>query len=157
MTQQSIRQPKELELLKQLIGEWQVGIAMKTQDGKVASGCGEMTAVEITSGINSEINMHIEGYNDYYENDLWTFDQATGKIHLYSITSEGKTHDHSGKWKDDSTLELNWKGTYEDQEQEEQITAKWLTKDQIEIKEINYTKGKTLLTTDYVFKRKETI
>ena len=58
MTQQNIQQPpKELELLKQLIGEWQVGIAMKTADGKFASGCGEMTAVEITSGINSEINM----------------------------------------------------------------------------------------------------
>jgi hypothetical protein len=30
MTQQSMQQPKELKLLDQLIGEWVVGVAMKT-------------------------------------------------------------------------------------------------------------------------------
>ncbi len=154
MTQQ---QSKELELLKQLIGEWTVGVAMKTGDGKVVSGCGEMSAVEIEgSSINSEINTHIEGYEDYYENNLWSFDKATGQVHLYSVTSEGQAHDHAGRWKDDATLELNWRGTFEDQEQEEQITVKWVSKDQIELKETNYSKGKAVLTTDYVFKRKET-
>jgi hypothetical protein len=156
MTQRSLEQPKESELLKQLIGEWAVGIAMKIADGKVISGCGEMTAVEIQgSGINSELNMHIEGYDDYFENDLWSFDRGTGKVHLFSVTSEGDSHDQVGDWKDDQTLELNWRGTYKDQYTEEQITANWVTKDQIELKETNYSKGKTLLTTDYVFKRKE--
>src|SRR5512133_3172704 len=120
MTQQQI---KGEELLKQLIGEWSVGIAMKTSEDKVVAGCGEMTAVEIQSGINSEINCHIEGYEDYYENDLWSFDSATGEVHLFSITSEGDNHDHVGRWKDDSTLELCWRGTYEDQELEERIVA----------------------------------
>ncbi len=156
MTQQSTQQPKELELLKQLIGEWSVGIAMKTSEGKVVSGCGEMTAVEIQgSGINSEINTHIEGYDDYFENDLWSFDCDSSKVHLFSVTSEGDSHDHVGNWKDNSTLELNWRGTFEDQEMEEQITVRLVTKDQIELIETNYTKGKLLLTTDYVFKRKE--
>lgn len=156
MTQQSAEQSKELELLKQLVGEWSVGIAMKTADDKVVSGCGEMTAVEIQgSGINSEINTHIEGYEDYFENDLWSFDRATGKVHLFSVTSEGDSHDHVGNWKDDQTLELNWRGTYEDQDMEEKITARWVTKDQLELKETNYTQGKPMLTTDYVFKRKE--
>ena len=55
MTQQ---QTKELELLKQLIGEWSVGIAMKTSDDKVVSGCGDMTAVEIDElGVNSEMKL----------------------------------------------------------------------------------------------------
>jgi hypothetical protein len=154
MTQQ---QSKELELLKQLIGEWSVGIAMKTSEDKVVAGCGEMSAVEIESGINSEVNTHIEGYEDYYENDLWSFDPATGQVHLFSVTSDGEFHDHVGKWKDDSTLELNWRGTFEDQEQEEHILAKWVTKDQIELRETNYSQGKPLLQTDYVFKRKEAI
>ena len=92
---QSIQQPKELELLKQLIGEWTVGIAMKTSEEKIVSGCGEMTAVEIRDvGVNSEIDTHIEGYDDYYENDLWSFDRSTGKVHLFSITSEGDVRDH---------------------------------------------------------------
>ena len=66
---QSVQLPKELELLKQLIGEWTVGIALKTSEEKIVSGCGEMSAVEIADlGVNSEINTHIEGYDDFYEN-----------------------------------------------------------------------------------------
>jgi hypothetical protein len=153
---QSIQQPKELELLKQLIGEWAVGIVMKTPNGKVISGCGEMTATEIfQAGINSEINAHLEGYEDYYENDLWSFDRPSGKVHLFSITSEGDNHDHVGSWKNDRTLELNWRGTFEDQELEEQIIIKWLSRDQIEVREINYSLNEISLITDYVFKRKE--
>ena len=153
---QNTQQPKELELLKQLIGEWTVGIAMKTSEDKVVSGCGEMSAVEIADiGINSEIDTHIEGYEDYYENDLWSFDRGTGKVHLFGITSEGEAHDHIGNWINANTLELYWRGTFEDQELEEKITAKWVSKDQIELKEISLSLSKEILTTNYVFKRKE--
>ena len=154
MTQQ---QTKELELLKQLIGEWSVGIAMKTSDDKVVSGCGDMTAVEIAElGVNSEIETHIEGYEDYYENDLWSFDRASGKVHLFGMTSEGEAHDHVGTWKDERTLELHWRGTFEDQELEEQIIVRWLSKDQFDLVETASSFGKTNLTTNYVFKRKVT-
>jgi hypothetical protein len=154
MTQQ---QTKELELLKQLIGEWSVGIAMKTSDDKVVSGCGDMTAVEIAElGVNSEIETHIEGYEDYYENDLWSFDRASGKVHLFGMTSEGEAHDHVGTWKDERTLELRWRGTFEDQELQEQIIVRWLSKDQFELVETASSFGKINLTTNYVFKRKET-
>lgn len=154
MTQQ---QTKELELLKQLIGEWSVGIAMKTSDDKVVSGCGDMTAVEIAElGVNSEIETHIEGYEDYYENDLWSFDRASGKVHLFGMTSEGEAHDHVGTWKDERTLELRWRGTFEDQELEEQIIVRWLSKDQFDLVETASILGKINLTTNYVFKRKET-
>ena len=152
---QSIHQPKELALLRQLIGEWAVGIAMKASEEKIVSGCGEMTAVEIRDvGINSEIDAHIEGYDDYYENDLWSFDRSRGKVHLFSITSEGEVRDHVSDWKDDTILELNWRGTFEDQELEERINAKWLSKDQIELKETHYNLGKATLIINYIFKRK---
>jgi len=154
MTQQ---QTKELELIKQLIGEWSVGIAMKTSNGKVVSGCGDMTAVEIAElGVNSEIETHVEGYEDYYENDLWSFDRASGKVHLFGMTSEGEAHDHVGTWKDKRTLELRWRGTFEDQELEEQIIVKWVSKDQFELVETAFSFGKITLTTNYVFKRKQT-
>jgi len=148
---------KELKLLKQLIGEWTVGIAMKTSDNNVVSGCGDMTAVEIADlGVSSEIETHIEGYEDYYENDLWSFDQASGKVHLFGITSEGDARDHTGTWKDEKTLELHWRGTFEDQESEEQIKVIWLSTDQFELIETASSFGKTNLITSYVFKRKET-
>ncbi len=156
MMQQGLGKNKQLELLRQLIGEWEVGIAVKTSEDKVVSGCGEMSAVEIEKeGINSEINTHIEGYEDYYENDLWSIDLATGKVHLYSVTSEGEAHDHVGDWKDDKTLELTWRGTFEDQEMEEHILARWVDKDQFELRETNYNIGEAVMQTDYVFKRKE--
>jgi len=153
---ESIQQPKELELLKQLIGEWTVGIALKVNEDKIVSGCGEMSAVEIADiGVNSEINTRIEGYEDFYENDLWSFDRASGKVHLFSVTSEGESHDHMGTWTDDKTLELNWRGTFEDQELEEKIRVRWVSNDQIDLKETNLELGKIKFTTDYVFKRKE--
>jgi hypothetical protein len=148
--------PKEIELLKQLVGTWEVGVAMKLGEDKFVSGCGDMTAVDIRDlGVNSEIDTHIEGYEDFYENDLWTFDRSNGKVHVFSVTSEGDVHDHVGSWVNDSTLEFHWRGTFEDQELEEKIVAKWLTKDQIEVNEMHTSHGKIVLTTNYVFKRKE--
>jgi len=153
---ESVQQPKELELLKQLIGEWAVGIALKVSDDKIVSGCGEMSAVEIVDlGVNSEINTQVEGYEDFYENDFWSFDRASGKVHLFSVTSEGESHDHVGTWIDDRNLELSWRGTFEDQELEEKIRVRWVSKDQIDLKETTLELGKVKFTTDYVFKRKE--
>ena len=157
MMQQNKQQFKALELLKQLIGEWAVGIAMKTSNSKVLSGCGTMTAKEMPSelGVNSEMDMHIKGLDDYLENDLWSFDRTDGKVHLFSVTSQGEVHDHIGDWIDDRTLELSWKGCYEKEDLEEKITVNWINKDQIEVKEADYSKGKIKLSVAYVFKRKE--
>ncbi len=152
----SVQQPKELELLKQLIGEWNVGIALMFSEEKAVSGCGEMSAVDIGDrGVSSEINAQIEGYDDFYEDDIWSFDHASGKVHLFSVTSEGEAHDHVGSWVDDHTLELSWRGTFEDQEMEEKIRVRWVSENQIEVKETNLELGKVKFTTDYVFKRKE--
>jgi len=153
---QSIQLPRELERLKQLIGEWTVGIALKTTEDKIVSGCGEMSAVEIADlGVNSEIDTRIEGYDDFYENDLWTFDRPSGKVHLFSMTSEGEAHDHAGNWVNGDVLEMNWRGTFEDQELEEKIRVRWVDKDQIELRETNLELGNVKFTIDYVFKRKK--
>jgi len=115
------QQIRELKLLEQLIGEWIVGIAVKKSNSKVLSGCGTMTAKEMPAqqGINSEMDMHIEGLDDYVKNDLWSFDKVSGKMHLFSVTSQGDSHDHVGEWKDDKTLEFNWKGRYEKEDLED--------------------------------------
>jgi len=78
------QQNRALKLLDQLIGEWAVGISMKTSNSKLLSGCGTMTAKEMRSqlGISSEMDIHVEGVDEYFESDLWSFDQAAGKMHL---------------------------------------------------------------------------
>ncbi|MCW3984308.1 MAG: hypothetical protein NWE96_10000 [Candidatus Bathyarchaeota archaeon] len=156
MVQESIRQHKREELLKKLLGKWAVDVALRTADGKVVSGYGEMDAKEIDSTINVEINTEIEGYEDYYENHLWSYDSTNGEVHLFSVTSEGQTRDHKGKWVDGSAVELCWRGTFEDQDQEEQVVVQWVSLHHIVMKQTNYAQGKPLLTTDYVFKRRET-
>jgi hypothetical protein len=148
---------RERKLLEQLIGEWAVGVAMKTSNGKVLSGCGTMTAKEMPAhlGVSSEMDIHIEGVDDYLESDLWGLDQASGKMHLFSVTSLGDAHDHVGEWIDDKTLEFSWKGCFEKEDLEEKTTVNWVSKDQIEVKETDYSKGKVKLSFNYVFKRKE--
>jgi hypothetical protein len=66
--------------------------------------------------------MTIEGYDDYVEHDLWSFDHSMGKVHLFSVTSQGAVHDHVGNWKDDKILELKWNGIYEGTETTENIS-----------------------------------
>ena len=151
------QQTREQKLLEQLVGEWIVGIAMKASDGKVVSGCGTMTAKEMPGrlGVKSEMNMYIEGVDDYVENDLWSFDKASGKMHLFSVTSQGEAHDHVGEWVSDRTLEFSWKGIYGNDELEEKTTLNWIDKDQIEVKETDYSRGKVKLSANYVLKRKE--
>lgn len=144
------------ELLRQLVGEWEVGIAMKTKPDKAVAGCGDMTAFETDAGINSEINTRIEGYEDYYENDIWSYDSVKDQTHLFMLNSDGERLDYVGKWIDKATLELEWHGTFEDQEQQKRIRAKWVSKDQFEVHETNYQLGKPILETNYIFKRKET-
>lgn len=151
MTQQ---QTNPAELLKQLIGEWSVGIALKKSEENVVSGCGDMTAVEIESGINSEIETQIEGFEDYYENDIWSYDPDKDEVHLFRVNSDGEFRDHIGKWVDPQTLELYWQGTFEDQDQTEQIRVYWANKDQIDLRETHRQLEKVVLTVDYVFKRK---
>jgi len=116
-----------------------------------------MSAVQIVQqlGVNSAFNMHIEGYDDYFKNDLWRFDKASGKMHFFSVTSEGEAHDHVGDWIDDKTLEFSWKGCYGKEALEEKTTVTWISKDHVEVKEADYSRGKLKLSANYVLKRKE--
>jgi hypothetical protein len=45
---------------------------MKTSNRMVITGCGTMTAKGMSSqlGVSSEMDMHIEGVDDYLENDI---------------------------------------------------------------------------------------
>ncbi|MDR1992854.1 MAG: hypothetical protein LBQ98_05070 [Nitrososphaerota archaeon] len=154
MVQESLKLTKTEEYLRQLIGKWSAGVTMRTSAGKVVAGWGEMCAKETEWGINCGIDGSIEGYEDFYQNDHWTFDPVDDTVHLVRLSSEGQLHDHAGRYRGNSTLELYWRGAFEDQEQEEYIIVKWRNRDQFDIKEKSYSMDKLLLTTDYAFKRR---
>ena len=60
----------------------------------------------------------MEGLDDYLESDIRSFDKATSKMHIFSVTFQGDAHDHSGEWINDKMIKLirmysmikkNWK------------------------------------------------
>jgi hypothetical protein len=94
------------------------------------------------------MDMQIEGLDYYFESDIWSFDQTTGKTHLFSITTQGDANNHFGNWTDDRNLELSWKGCFEKEDWEEKTTVNWVAKDLIEVKETDYSNGKVKLSID---------
>ncbi len=54
---------------------------MKPSNVKGSPGCGTMTAYEMTSqlGVDLEMDLYIEGLDDYYESDIRSFDQAQAR------------------------------------------------------------------------------
>jgi hypothetical protein len=83
------------------------------------------------------------------------FDSADGKVHLFSVTSQGEANDHVSEWLNYITFEFSWKGCCKNWDLEEKIIVVWVSEDQIEVKDEDYSKGKAKLSPNYVLKRKE--
>ena len=72
-------------------------------------------------GVRSELRGEIEGLGPMLEDDLLGFDQASGLIHLYSLTNTGNVHDHTGRWREDGGMDLVYEGTQQGQPYREEI------------------------------------
>jgi len=147
---------KEIELLDRLVGDWTVELTGKVPDGTSLQGKGTVRAIELSlgRGIRTEMKLDVPGMGAYDEDDLWGFDQWQKEIHLFSITSTGAVHDHSGKWNDDKTLELHWEGLYEGKPATEDVVLTWVTDDEIRVHEVDTSGGQTGPVFEYVLKRK---
>ena len=159
VSQAIVSQTKELDLLSQLIGEWSVGIVIKMPYQKILSGCGTMTAksLDSTLGVSSQIDLHVEDSDDYFEDDLWSFDKNSGKVHVFSLTSQGDVHDHTGNWVDPQNLTVKWTGKYEGKLASEETQLSWVSKDEIRIFETESLEDQTDVTIEYVLKRKASL
>jgi hypothetical protein len=49
----------------------------------------------------------------YYSANLLGYDSGGDKVHLYTVSNFGDTHDHAGNWVNDTTLVLEYRGLYE--------------------------------------------
>jgi len=90
--------PKQVTELKCLVGTW-------TGSGKFAAGKdrAQVTAHyecrESSGGFGVACHGEITGVPgmaSYQWDDLWGFDPDSGKVHWFTVTNAGETHDHSG-------------------------------------------------------------
>ena len=148
--------PKELELIKKLVGEWTVEVALKIPDHKILSGCGSLTAKMLGSnlGLSVQVDLQVEESEEYFEDGLWSFDRKGGKIHYFSLNSQGDVHDHVGCWTDNKNLVVKWTGRYEGKPASEEIRLKWVGSDEIRVFETETALEQPDVTLEYVLKRK---
>ena len=146
---------REIEMLKRLVGDWSVELTGKMPDGTSLKGNGTVRAIELSMdrGIRTEMRLDAEGMGAYHEDDLWGYDQWEKKIHLYSVTSSGAVHDHSGTWKDDKTLHLRWEGLYEGKPSTEDVVMTWTRDNEIRIHEVDTSEGQPGPVFDYILKK----
>lgn len=73
-------------------------------------------------GIQTRLTGELPGLGPVDESDLWGYDPGADLVHMFSITSFGDVHDHAGRWTDERTLALQWRGVREGQEAIEEIS-----------------------------------
>jgi len=147
--------PKELERMGRLVGDWIVDLTGKMPDGTSVRGKGALKATELSldRGIRTEMRLEIDGLGPYHEDDLWSFDQWEKKMHLYSVTSSGAVHDHSGSWKDDRTLALHWDGLFEGKPATEDVALTWVSDHEMHAHEVNTSEGQPGPVFEYVCRK----
>ncbi len=84
--------------LKCLVGTWELKGAV--QIGKEKSDITGDYSCKSTSGgwgVSCALRIKgIPGLETYEESDLWGVDPGDGRVHMFSVTNAGETHDHKG-------------------------------------------------------------
>jgi len=115
MTNRSLAQgesPKEMQRFKTVPGMWS-GNLQGTMNGKPVKGSVRHLYRTCSAGWGVEMNetMNLDSTPAYVCVNLFGYDPGDKKMHIYSVSNFGDTHDHVGTWKDDKTLSLEYNGT----------------------------------------------
>jgi hypothetical protein len=127
---------KETESLKQkLIGLWDVEMKQIMPDGKKITGGGIFLAKDTALGhaISAEFALTVPGKDPYQDAELWWVDNSEKKVHFFSVSSRGEARDQAGRWKDENTLALIWKGLQEGKEISSTYNFTWVSPDEIHV------------------------
>jgi len=101
--------PKEITRLKSLPGMWN-GSITGTMDGKKVKGTVRHLYRSCSNGWGMEMNenMNLDSMPQYSCINLFGFNAGDKKLHVYSVSNFGDTHDHSGTWSSDKSLSLEY-------------------------------------------------
>jgi hypothetical protein len=82
----------------------------------------------------------------YKSHNVMGYDAGGKKVHIFSVTNAGETHDHKGDWKDAKTLVTQYNGTWEGNSYVETITITFHNPDSYSVSWVATKGGKAVNT-----------
>jgi hypothetical protein len=80
----------------------------------------------------------------YKSHNMMGYDAGGKKVHIFSVTNAGETHDHKGDWKDPKTLATQYEGTWEGKPYVEKITLTFHNPDSYSVSWVSTSGGKVV-------------
>jgi hypothetical protein len=102
--------PVPAKRLEILLGTWK-GDALLIANGRSVSWKPKWTCGMSSGGwgVTCKLSGKIPGVGQYDETDVFGYDEGSDLVHWFSTSSRGEVHDHSGRWIDGKTLQLEWR------------------------------------------------
>lgn len=90
-------QAKVIKDLDCLVGTWS-GVGQSQEGAETHTVHFEYTCKESSGGFGVSCHLTMTGIPGftYQSDDLWGYDPGGGKVHWYTVTNAGETHDHAG-------------------------------------------------------------
>ena len=80
----------------------------------------------------------------YKSHNIMGYDAGGKKVHVFSVTNAGETHDHKGTWKDAKTLVVQYDGTWEGKPFVEKISLTFHNPDSYSVSWVATSGGKVV-------------
>lgn len=100
-----------MKKLQGLAGEWE-GKATIVMGGETINFTLHHTTTRIADGLGLQIieSASIPGLGAYSAVNLLGYDAGGNQFHIYSVTSDGYSHDHKGSWSSGNTITFIYEG-----------------------------------------------
>jgi hypothetical protein len=106
--------PEQIRKLEAILGTFE-GEATLMEGGKSSRGMVHHTNASISDGwgfLMEEV-ITMEDGTVYKSHNIIGYDAGGGKVHVFSVTNAGETHDHKGAWTKPTTVSVEYDGKWE--------------------------------------------
>jgi hypothetical protein len=106
--------PEQIRKLDAIVGTFE-GEATITEAGKSTKGMVRHANSTISDGwgfLMDEV-ITMEDGSAYKSHNIVGYDDGGGKVHVFSVTNAGETHDHKGTWTTQKTISVHYDGKWE--------------------------------------------
>lgn len=160
------RKLKEADEVRKFIGSWNGEMTITEPGEKPQKINATFQGKELSSNTVGvyvqiqEVGVYVQlragGFQEY---NLWGYDIDQHKLHMYSVAGGmavlREPRDYSGWWKNEKTLEVEWKGVEADgQPMYSRITFTWKSDKELSVTSVETLGGKPRYSIEGVFKKK---
>jgi len=117
--------PPEVKRLEVFLGEWNVAGTVAL-DGRTlpVSGKWRFTPAASGQGLRASMRLELGPLGAYEEDDLIGYDAESGNIHVFRLTNTASVLDHTARWTDDRTLQMQYVRTDDGRAYREETTIR---------------------------------